>query len=539
MKVKNRFVIVAPLLFFLSCIYVFCNVLVSPGKRTEKESYKIELLHSDRIYKKIESSDLLVLIGNVRMKQGDMYLFCDSAYYYELSNSFEAFGEVRMKQSDTLSLRSKYMYYDGTSQLMKARQNVILTHRKVNLYTDSLNYDKLYEIGYFFEGGKLVDSGNVLVSDWGQYSLASKDASFYYNVKLDNPKFELTSDTLHYNTNTRIAKVVGPSNIINGKNHIYTELGYYNTVTGNVELFNRSVLVDPQKTLVGDSLFYVKENALYHAYGNVSYVDKQNKSVLLSDYCEYSDSTGYAMATKNTLYKDFSNVSDTLFVHADTIKLYTQNIRTDSVYRCMHAFYHVRSYRSDVQSVSDSLVYNTKERCLTLYKDPIVWHGVQQILGEEIYAFFNDSTIDSIRVDRQSLLAEIVDSVHFNQVASKTFRSIMRHGQIVENRADGNVYVAYYVFDKDSLMLGLNYTETTHVRIQYKDRKMTRIWTPAATGVFYPLLLIPEEKRFLESFAWFDYIRPLDKYDLFEWRGKRRGEELKYSSRKQSPLQSF
>ena len=341
MKVKNRFAIVAPLLFFLSCIYVFCNVLVSPGRRTEKESYKIELLHSDRIYKKIESSDLLVLIGNVRMKQGDMYLFCDSAYYYELSNSFEAFGEVRMKQSDTLSLRSKYMYYDGTSQLMKARQNVILTHRKVNLYTDSLNYDKLYEIGYFFEGGKLVDNGNVLVSDWGQYSLASKDASFYYNVKLDNPKFELTSDTLHYNTNTRIAKVVGPSNIINGKNHIYTELGYYNTVTGNVELFNRSVLVDPQKTLVGDSLFYVKENALYHAYGNVSYVDKQNKSVLLSDYCEYSDSTGYAMATKNTLYKDFSNVSDTLFVHADTIKLYTQNIRTDSVYRCMHAFYHV------------------------------------------------------------------------------------------------------------------------------------------------------------------------------------------------------
>lgn len=94
------------------------------------------------------------------------------------------------------------------------------------------------------------------------------------------------------------------------------------------------------------------------------------------------------------------------------------------------------------------------------------------------------------------MLAEKVDSVHFNQVASKTFRSIMRHGQIVENRADGNVYVAYYVFDKDSLMLGLNYTETTHVRIQYKDRKMSRIWTPAATGVFYPLLLIPEENVF-------------------------------------------
>lgn len=539
MKISTRFLCIISALFFLSWIYVCSNILSKPAGKNNKDSYKIELLHADRFFKRKENSDVLVLVGNVRMKQNNMYLFCDSAYYYELSNSFEAFGKVHMRQGDTLSLKSKYMYYDGMSQLMKARQSVVLTHRNVNLYTDSLNYDKLYEIGYFFEGGKLVDHGNVLVSDWGQYSLASKNASFYYNVKLNNAKFELTSDTLHYSAVTKIAHVVGPSNIVNGNNHIYTELGYYNTTNGNIKLFKRSTLVDPEKTLVGDSLYYDKGKALYHAYGNVNYLDKKNKNILLSDYCEYSDSIGYAMSTRKTLLKDFSNPQDTLFVHADTIKMYTQNIRTDSVSRQIRAFYHVRSFRSDVQSVSDSLVYNTRNKCLVLYKDPIVWHGNQQILGEEIYTFLNDSTVDSIRVDRQSLLVEQLDSIHFNQVASKTFRSFMKNGQVEENRADGNVYVTYYVFDKDSLMLGLNYTETTHIKILYENKKMKRIWTPAATGVFYPLLLIPEDKRYLESFAWFDYIRPLNKADLYIWRGKKKGEELKYISRKQSPLQSF
>lgn len=523
---------------FVSLVSLLSSAQLGPS-RDEPQDTKIELLHADRFYKNKENSDMLILVGNVKMKQRDMYLDCDSAYYYELSNSFEAFGNVRMRQSDTLSLKSRYMYYDGMSQLMKARQNVILTHREVDLYTDSLNYDKLYEMGYFFEGGRLVDHDNVLVSEWGQYSLGTKDASFYYNVKLTNPKFNLTSDTLHYNADTKIAHVTGPSNILNGKNTIYTESGYYNTESGNIQLYNRSTLVDPQKTLVGDSLYYEKENAMYYAYGNVNYMDKENHHILLSDYCEYSDSTGYAMATKRTLLKDFSNPQDTMFVHGDTIKLFTFNIRTDSMYRNMHAYYHVRSYRSDIQSVSDSLVYSSKNRCLTLYKDPIVWRDAQQILGEEILAFFNDSTVDSIRVDRQSLLVEKLDSVHFNQIASKMFRSFMRDGQIQENRADGNVYVTYYVYDSDSLMLGMNYTETTHARMMYENKQLRRIWTPAASGVFYPLKLIPEDKRYLETFAWFDYIRPVDKNDLFIWRGKRQGETLKYVTRKPSPLQTL
>ena len=40
----------------------------------------------------------------------------------------------------------------------------------------------------------------------------------------------------------------------------------------------------------------------------------------------------------------------------------------------------------------------------------------------------------------------------------------------------------------------------------------------------------------LPTFVWFDYIRPQNKEDIFEWRGKKEGETLRKSTRK--PLNS-
>ena len=74
--------------------------------------------------------------------------------------------------------------------------------------------DRLYDLGYYFEGGTLMDEENVLTSDWGEYSPATKQSVFNHDVKLVNPKFVLTSDTLRYNTESKIAVILGPSNIV-------------------------------------------------------------------------------------------------------------------------------------------------------------------------------------------------------------------------------------------------------------------------------------------------------------------------------------
>ena len=62
---------------------------------------------------------------------------------------------------------------------------------------------------------------------------------------------------------------------------------------------------------------------------------------------------------------------------------------------------------------------------------------------------------------------------------------------------------------------------------------------PAATGTFYPIPMIPGNVRFLENFQWFDYVRPLNPQDIFKWRGKSKGTELKKSVQRSVPLQKL
>ena len=165
---------------------------------------RVHLLHADRLYfnERIHPTAQF-LVGDVRFEHEGTLMWCDSALFYEATNSFDAFGNVRMRQGDTLSLTGDILYYDGLDQMARVRHRVVLRHRDTYLYADSLDYDRMYDLGYFFEGGRLVDKQNELTSDWGEYSPSTREATFNYNVRLVNPrpprdaKSVLISDTLH------------------------------------------------------------------------------------------------------------------------------------------------------------------------------------------------------------------------------------------------------------------------------------------------------------------------------------------------------
>ena len=511
----------------------------TPRKRAKaaQQDKRVYLVHADNLhYDQYRNGDAQILHGHVHFRHVGANLYCDSAHFYEQSNSFEAFGHVRMVQGDTLSLVSDYAYYNGNDQLAQARYNVVLKHRRTTLYTDSLDYDRMYSFGNFFEGGKMVDGKSVLTSDWGEYHTDTKMAMFYYDVRLKDQNMFLTTDSLYYDTRTSRAHIVGPSNITSGSSHIYSEDGYYNTRTKQSELFGRSVIKDRGRTIVGDSVFRNARDGKNYAYWNVVMTDSINKNRLTGDYAEYDDSTGYAMATNNAVAMDFSQ-KDTLFMHADTFKIFTYNNNTDSVYRVMHAYNKVRAYRPDVQAVCDSLVYNSHDSCMVMYRDPIVWNQGQQLFGEEIRVYMNDSTIDWAHVIGQAFSAEqMPDTIHFNQVSSKEMKAFFKNGEMRESQAIDNVLSVYYpVDDADSTLIGLNYMETPLMKMFLEKRKMKRMWIEKPKGTLYPMTQIPPDKYFLPQYAWFDYIRPLNKQDIFIWRGKKEGTELKEQKRRVAP----
>ena len=530
----------------LLTIFLTIATLVPFNVQAQIES-RIFLLHSDRLYHDSQiDKKAQILVGNVQFQHEDIFMYCDSALFYESSNSLNAFGNVKMNQGDTLNLSGDILYYNGTDKLARVRNNVVLTHGDMTLYTDSLDYDRLYNVGYFFEGGHLITKDNDLTSDWGEYRPETKDAVFNFNVQMlspappQSPKTTLLTDTLYYNTITSVANTRGPSTIDDGGCHIYTISGYMDSKTNNLTLLQRSEMSNNGKKLIADSIIWNSIDSIGEAFGNLIYTDVINQNAITGHYCYYNDKTGYSLGTDSICIKDFSQGPDTLYMHADSIKLFTHNIRTDSAYRTMHAYNHVRMYRKDIQGVCDSLVYLTKDSVIIMYKDPIIWTGEQQLLGEEIMAFTNDSTIDSIHVVRQALSCEYLDSIHYNQISGHEIRSYMNGGELEMTHVIGNAITNYFPFDEDSIMVAMNHIESTEMKMfMGENRKVKKIWMPAATGTFYPIPLIPNNVRFLENFQWFDYIRPISPEDIFKWRSKTKGTELKKTTQRKIPLQKL
>lgn len=164
-----------------------------------------------------------MLIDSVRLRHDSTYTHRNSALIFRKINSVEASSSVYMEQGDTLFIYDDCLYYDGMMQIVQLRENVKVTNRNTTLLTGSLNYDRLYDLGYHFKGEILMDEGNVLIFDWGEYSPAIKQPIFSHGVKLMNSRFVLTSDTLRYNTENKTAAVLGSSNIVSDNNYIYSE----------------------------------------------------------------------------------------------------------------------------------------------------------------------------------------------------------------------------------------------------------------------------------------------------------------------------
>ncbi|MEN9918869.1 MAG: hypothetical protein RL662_1305 [Bacteroidota bacterium] len=473
----------------------------------------VELKSADLLYN-IEGTTVDVLKDNVVLYHDGAFMYCDSAYLDQATNRFQAFGTVRVEQGDTLFLYGKYLEYEGDIKLLRIRHEVRLVNTKddVTLFTDSLDYDRVRDIGYYFDGGMLVDTLNELTSTWGQYEPSKSQALFKDSVVLTNPKFLMYTDTLLYNTANKVATMRGFTTIEADSAFIYTTRGWYNTNTEESLLLDRSRILNKEgnRSLIGDSISYHKKEGYGEVFGNMFLEDTLQKVILKGNYGYYDDIAKYAMATKQAQAIEYSQ-SDSLFLHADTLKLIT-----DSIYREVRAYQGVRFYRTDVQGVADSLQFSSRDSILYLYKDPVLWNETQQIAGDTISVFFNDSTVEMAHVRPNAFAIQDVDSIHYNQLKGKDLKAYFEGKGIKHLLIQGNAESIFYPEEKDKSRIGMNQTESSYLSIDFKEKKIQKIklW-PKSVGKMVPIPELTPDQGKLKDFEWYDYLRPTDKYDIF------------------------
>ena len=420
-----------------------------------------------------------------------------------------------MEQGDTLFVFGNYLHYDGNIRLAKLRYNVRMESIQqdssiVTLFTDSLNYDRIEDVGYYFEGGMIVDADNELTSIDGQYSPATKLAIFNHDVQLENPQFTLNSDTLHYYTETKIATILGPSVIVSDSSTIYSSKGWYDTDNNTSLLQDRSEVHSGNRILIGDSIVYDRVTGLGEAFGNIFMHDTLDKVILTGHYGYYDEKAEFAFATDNARCIEFSQ-GDTLYMRADTFQMLT----IDSTAREIKAFHNVRFYRSDIQGVCDSMQYNTKDSVLCLYTDPILWNEHYQLFGDTIKIFMNDSTVDYVHVIQYAFAVEELDSTYYNQLKGNDLKAYFEGKEMRTIDIDGNAESIYYPLEQDGTKFGLLENASSYISIWLIDNKIEKLkFWPKPVQKLTPIPDLQPDQKLLNGFFWYDYLRPFDKDDI-------------------------
>jgi lipopolysaccharide export system protein LptA len=219
-------------------------------------------------------------------------LTSDSAYFYPQDNAFDAYSHVHIQQGDTLNIYSDLLNYNGNTKVAILTNNVKMVDKDATLTTNHLNYNTATRIGTYTDGGKLVNKDNTLLSKNGYYFAFSRDSYFRYNVSLITPDALVKTDTMRYNTGSKIAYFYGPTNIYSTKGEkdkdtLYTENGTYNTVNEQAAFGKNNLYRSGTKSLKGDSLFYDKIKGYGRAVKHVTFNDKEQKVTIKGDLGTY------------------------------------------------------------------------------------------------------------------------------------------------------------------------------------------------------------------------------------------------------------
>ena len=497
------------LLIFIAS--AFFGITQSPPLKDDPKKMKVTVVNTDSLEMQTNNS-LDILRGNVVLLFDSVLLYCDSAYYYSGSNSLEAYDNVRIIQGDSIFITGDYLNYNGDAQLAKIRKNVKMENNEGTLFTDSFDYDRKNNIAYYFDGGVLVDSVNELTSVYGQYSPDTKTALFKNQVRLVNPKYILTSDSLTYFTETNIASFTSSTVIESDSGFIYTDTGWFNTATGESMLYNRSLVVsrDETKTITADTISYFTDEGYLEAFGNFIMNDTIQKVIILGNYGFYDENKEFAFATDLAQLIEYSQ-QDSSFIHADTLLMVT----VDSV-KEIRAYHGVRFYRVDLQGVCDSLQYNTADSIMRLYKNPIIWNDAYQITGDTINILFNDSTIEKMNVLNYAFAIQKIDSTYYNQLKGRNLTAYFDAGDIHCIEVEGNGQTVYYNLGGNASPLELSKAEAPFITFWVKQRAITQIkFFPMPKQVVFPIPDLNPEEKFLQNFVDYNYLRPKNREDIF------------------------
>jgi lipopolysaccharide export system protein LptA len=451
------------------------------------------------------------LQGDIIFVQNNTTIYCDSAHFFKKKNSLDAFGHVRIIEGDSIIITSKKLSYDGNTKKAMLRNDVVFTKlAQATLYTDFLDFDRPKNEATYFNGGRLVDSINVLTSRKGYYDLNNNMASFKRNVDVKNPDYTMKADSLQYNSKSKVIFFRSSTTVIKKDSSTFVyEAGQYDTRKKQSDL-KYGVGENEEYKIVGNKYDLDAIKNIYKVRGDIIMTSKKENMIIYGQASDAYKNRGITKIYDHAYIAKVSDEGDTLFIRADTLVAIDNK---DPKKKRLLAYHDVKIFKNDLQGIADSLEYRSADSTIYFYKNPALWTAGNQMTADSISMLIKNNSIDKIYMVANAFVISKDTLKNYNQIKGRRMTANFSNKKISSVVVDGNGESIYNALDeKDNSFIGLNKIICSNITIRFKDGKVKNLSfyiRPEAN--FIPPHELKEEDKTLRGFLWKENARPARK----------------------------
>ena len=485
-------------------LLLFTDILAQDNKQIEIINANNSLTNNNK------HPDFWKLIGDVKFKHNDIFMLCDSAYYYFDDNKIDAFSDIKIYDGNKINLTGEKLIYNGTSKEIDITGNVVFMDDHIILKTNKLNYKIESKTAFYPNAGKIINDEKTILSNEGVYISSTYKFIFKDSVQIIGKDYKINTDNMNYYSNSERADFFGPSLIISKNKKMYCENGWYDTKNDIAQFHKNSRIITKDYQLHSDSLYYNKNNKYGNATSNVNLLDTLNNILITGEIAEYYENEEKIEITKKPILKLISN-NDTLFMHAD--RFINKKIENE---RNIIAYNKIKFFKNNIQGKCDSLSYNTNDSIIQMFTNPIIWCNKNQITGDTVDIFTNKGEIDKLIINSNPMIITQEDSLDYNQIKGRYMNINFINNEIKKVYVDGNGKSLFIAKNKEDKKIGINYIESSSLYLNFIENDLYEITyniTPESTTK--PYSKIDEKNKYLENFNWREAERPQKKEDIF------------------------
>ncbi len=451
------------------------------------------------------------LLGDVIFVQNTTTIYCDSAHFYKKKNSLAAFGHVRILDGDSVTITAQKLEYDGNEKKAKLRNNVVFVKlNQATLHTDFLDYDRPRNEARYYNGGRLVDSINVLTSRKGYYNITSDMASFKKDVKVKSPNHLMESDSLQYNSRSKIVFFRTSTTVIDKDSTTFVyDGGQYDTKTRRSDLKSGTAENDEYK-MEGKRYEMDALREIYKIREDVVMTFKKEKMLIYGQASDAYKIKGITKIYNRAYIAKITDEGDTLFIKADTLVAIDSK---DPKKKRLLAYHNVKIFKKDLQGVADSLEYRSADSTIFFYNSPTLWTDGNQMTADSISMLIKNNTINKIYMKVNAFVISKDTLLNFNQIKGRKMTADFVNRNINRIVVDGNGESLYYALDdKDNSFMGMNKIICSNIIIRFKEGKVGNLsFYVKPDASFIPVHEIKEDDKRLQGFSWKEKERPAKK----------------------------